>query len=220
MNRQSCARVWFVAILLALVVSGCATSLMGTTKGRVSEGNYYSPLENFVLPLPTPMFGDVRIQDRNDAQSGLVSVLDDMGNNEGVTYVSLSGEAGTIQILPEGVDSVYRSFVYEYVLPGLFQPVSPQSKVVHEEFLDSRPDRAFFAIAVIPGASSLMDGKTGKLVESVRALLAFDDGKYMYMLHLEMNTGLSRVNSDSLTEGDLAGARSALKTMRASIRFQ
>ena len=64
-------------VIPLLLLSGCAT-----TKGKVSDGSYHAPLGNFVLPLDR---GNIRIQDKNDARSGMVSVLDDMGNNEGIT---------------------------------------------------------------------------------------------------------------------------------------
>ena len=222
MSHRRFARALLVGIAIPLFLSGCAGIPTSTTKGKVSDGSYYSPLGNFVVPLPTPLFGSVRINDRNDADSGMVSLLDDAGNNEGVTYVSLESESGPVEIVPERRDAVYRSFVFDYVLPNLFQPVSPQSKVVHEEFLDSGPDRAFFAVAVIPGASSIMDAKTGVKLDSVRGLLVFDKGRFMYMLHREMRTAFDKLgaDSDSLSEKDLAAAKNALKILRASIRFQ
>jgi len=95
-----------------------------------------------------------------------------------------------------------------------------QSKIVHEEFLGSDLDRAFFAVAVIPEASSIMDPKMGKKWDSVRALLVFDKNKFMYMLHSEINTVLDPVHAASLTDKDLEAARKAMQRMRASIRFQ
>jgi hypothetical protein len=67
----------------------------------------------------------------------MVSVLDDMGNNEGITYVSLPANAEAVHNDPAKMDSAYRGFVHDYALPALFRPVSAQSKIVHEEFLGS-----------------------------------------------------------------------------------
>lgn len=116
-------------VIPLLLLSGCAT-----TKGKVSDGSYHAPLGNFVLPLDR---GNIRIQDKNDARSGMVSVLDDMGNNEGITYVSLPANAEAVHNDPARMDSAYRGFVHDYALPALFRPVAAQSKIVHEEFLGS-----------------------------------------------------------------------------------
>ena len=86
--------------------------------------------------------------------------------------------------------------------------------------LGSGLDRAFFAVAVIPVASSVVDAKTGKRWDSVRALLVFDKNKFMYMLHSEINTVFDPVNAASLTNKDLEAARKRMQRMRGSIRFQ
>ena len=211
-SRKSTKLLFFGTVIPLLFLSGCAT-----TKGKVSDGSYYAPLGNFVLPLDR---GNIRIQDKNDARSGMVSVLDDMGNNEGITYVGLPANAEAVHNDPEKRDSAYRGFVRDYALPDLFRPVSAQSKIVHEEFLGSDLDRAFFAVAVIPEASSIMDPKMGKKWDSVRALLVFDKNKFMYMLHSEINTVLDPVHAASLTDKDLEAARKKMQRMRASIRFQ
>jgi len=170
-----------------------------------------------VLPIDR---GNIRVQDRNDERSGLVSVLDDMGNNSGVTYVLLPANAEAVRSDPARLDAACRGFVHEYALPALFRPVSPQSKIVHEEFLGTGPDRAFFAVATIPEASSIMDLKTGRRQDSVRSLLVFDKNKYMYMLHSEMNTVFDPVNAAALTSKDLDAARKKMQRMRESVRFQ
>ena len=73
---------------------------------------------------------------------------------------------------------------------------------------------------MIPEASSVMDGRTGKRRDSVRALLVFDKNKFMYMLHSEINTVFDPVNAASLTKSDLGAARSKMLRMRGSVRFQ
>jgi len=218
MNHGKSTYSLLVGFLIPLVLlSGCAT-----TKGKVSDGNYYAPLNNFVMPLPRPFIGGLRIQDRNDPDGGLVSALDDMGNNQGVTYLRLPANPEALLSDPAKRDSAYRGFVHDYALPNLYRPVSPQSKLVHEEFLYSGQDRAFFAVVVFPELSSVMDAKTGKRADSARALMVFDKNGFMYMLHTEMITALTfrKVNPASLTNSDLEAARSNLQRMRASIRFQ
>jgi len=220
MNSGKSTNVLFFGIVIPLLfLSGCAS-----TKGTVSDGKYYAPLNNFVMPLPPQSgfggFGGVKVEDKNDAVGGMVSVLDAAGYNEGITYASLPASSETVLTDPLKRDSAFRGFVYDYALPSLFRPVSAQSKVVHEEFLGSGPDRAFLAIVVIPEASSVMNAKTGKRWDSVRSLLVFDKSRFMYMLHSEMVTALFQVNATSLTNKDLEAARKNMQRMRASIRFQ
>jgi hypothetical protein len=96
---------------------------------------------------------------------------------------------------------------------------APLGNFVLEEVLGSGPERAFFAVAVLPEASSVVDGSTGKKWDSVRALLVFDENGFMYMLHSEINTVFDPVKADSLKEKDLESARRAVQSLRASIRF-
>ena len=206
-------RLLRAGILALLVLSGCAT----TTQGRVPDGNYYAPLGNFVLPIVP---GNARIQDQSDEQGGMISVLDDMGNNEGVTYVALPAGGEAVMMDPARRDAAYRGFVHDYALPGLYRPISAQSAVVHEEFIGSQRDRAFFAVAVIPQASSVLDASTGKKWDSVRALLVFHENQFMYMLHSEINTVLDPVDAASLTDDDLVPARKKMQRLRESIRFR
>src|SRR3989344_4408759 len=195
---------------IALPGSPRVERIGASTEGKVPGESYYAPLGNFVLPLDR---GNIRIQDNNDARSGIVSVLDDMGNNHGITYAGLPANAEAVLSDPAKRDPAYRGFVHDYVLPTYFRPISAQSKIVHEEFLSSGLDRAFFAVAVIPEASSAMDAKTGKRWDSVRALLVFYNNNFMYMLHSEINTVFGPVNAASLTNKDMEAARKKMQRM-------
>jgi hypothetical protein len=113
MNREKSMSLALLGVIIpVLVLAGCAT-----TRGKVSNGSYYAPLGNFVLPLDR---GNIRIQDRNDDRSGMVSILDDMGNNQGITYVGLTASADDLRGDLARRDSAYRGFVHDYALPALF----------------------------------------------------------------------------------------------------
>lgn len=213
MNDRSLRSVLSCGFGVALLLSSGCSAL----EGKVSDGNYYAPDGTFVLPLDR---GNVHVQDQKDELGGAVAVADDMGSNDGVTYVRLPSSAQEVLSDPAKRDNAYRGFVHDYALPSLFRPASAQSKIVNEEFLGSGSDRAFFAIAVIPGYSPAMDMKTGKRWDSVRALLVFEKSKVMYMLHSEINTVLDQVNAASLTDKNLESAHKKMQRMRASIRFQ
>jgi hypothetical protein len=195
-----------------LILAACAT-----TAGKVSDGNYYAPNGNFVLPVDR---GNVKVQDRLVDRGGLVSVVDDMGNNYGVTYLLLPSTSADLHGDPAKLDAELSSFVHDYALTSLYRPASPQSKVDHEEFLGTGPDRALFAVATLPGTSSVMDGKTGKRWDSIRSLLVFDKNGYVYMLHSEMNTVFGPIGAAGPTSKDLELAHKAMRRLRESIHFQ
>ena len=194
--------------------AGCVT-----THGRVANGNYVAPLNNFSMALPRPALGSLQIRDESDPEGGAVSFLDDVGNNQGVTYALLPDKAAEAHRDPTKRDAIYRSFVHDYALPSLFIPISSRSRIVREEFLDGDQGRSYFAVVVIPEASSLVDAQSGKRSDSVRALLVFDAKRFIYMIHADMVTAFSTINVDSLTDKEIGAARDRVQSLRASMRI-
>lgn len=214
MKRYRFAFLTVFKILIPLLfVSGCAT-----TKGRISGGNYHAPLSNFVMPLPKGV--GLRIQDNYDKDGGMVSFHDDFGNNQGVTYLRLPANADSVHADPTKRDAAYRGFVHDYAMPSLFRPVSSQSKVVAEEFLGAGPERAYFAVVVIPEGSTLMDLKTKKRLDSFRGVLVFDEKGFMYMLSSEMSSVFEKTDPSSMDDKRLKAAQNTLQHMRKAISFQ
>jgi hypothetical protein len=203
---------------LALVAAlGFATACLAGP-GRVADGKYYGPLDNFVVPLPR--LAGLRVQDESDQTGGMVAFHGDLGGNRGVTYVRL----------PEGMDAAlsdaarrdatYRSFVHDYALASLFRRASPQAKVVWEEPVNQGAERALFVVVDIPGASTLLDAKTNKRLNSVRALLVFHRHDFIYMLSDELNSALESVDPAALGNERLLAARVGLEAMRAEMSFR
>lgn len=192
-----------------------------TTKGRVDEGQYYSPLDNFSMPLRNAM--GLRIQDDNDADGGRVSFPDDWGYLEAVTYLRIPAEATAALNDPEQRAAIYRSFINDYAMQTLFLQASPQSAVVRDEFIDASGSKAYFAIVNIPGASAMIDPQQKKKkkqrLDSVRALLVFDKNGFMYMLESEMNYSISQASASSLSTSQVERAQETLRKLRESMTF-
>jgi len=200
-----------------------ASPAVAATKGRVDAGQYHSPLDNFSMPLRNAM--GLRIQDDNDTDGGRVALPDDWGYLEAVTYLRIP--AGRIAALndPEQRDAIYRSFINDYAMPALFLPASPQSAVVRDEFIEENGKQAYFVIVSVPGASAMVDGtkkkkKAKPRLDSVRALLVFDENGFMYMLESEMNYSVSPASAGTLNASQVERAQNTLRKLKESITFR
>lgn len=160
---------------LVLVVTGCAT-----TKGKVTAGRYYAPSSNFNMTVPN--FVQPRIQDDYDESGGYVSFIGQLGGLSSVFYERLPAEVKAIASDPNRQESVYRAYLHEQAMPNIFRRASPQSSLLHEEVLGAGADKAYFAVVMIPEASNSFDVKANRRFDSVRGLLIFIEGAYLYML--------------------------------------
>ena len=203
---------------LALVAALGFATACHAGPGRVADGKYYAPLDNFVVPVPG--FVGLRVQDESDQTGGMVAFHGDLGGNRGVTYVRLPEGMDQAMSSEARRDATYRSFVHDYALSSLFRRASPQAKIVWEESVNQGEERALFAVVDIPGASTLLDAKTGKRLDSVRALLVFHRHDFIYMVSDELNSALESVDPAALGNERLLAARVALEAMRAEMTFR
>jgi len=174
---------FLIAVGLCLIV-GCA--------GYNSRKMYSSPHGNFDSPIPdTGMFTyePARIQEDSDDIGGRVVFYDDLFFNirRSVTYRRLPAGSDTALRDAAEREAAVRGFFHEYVLPELFMPVSPYTEILTEEIIGTGDAVEFFAVVRIPGGSILTDG-TCKRLDSIRALLIFPHGRYMYMLGFDNMT--------------------------------
>ena len=219
------ARAW-VPIMIALF-AGCGGStgvqpsgpLTGTTAvGKVSDGLYHSPLNNFTVPVP--QWRGLRIQDRSDNDFAVVSFLDRSDFPAplwSIATLRLTPDSEPIINDPSKRDAAYRRFLTGFV----FRNVTPQTTIVHEEFLDETSNRFYFAVVNIPEAhTALHDPIKGKQADSVSALLIFYNKGFMYMVRNEMKTILNAdLNPSALRATDLESARKTLLRIRGTMRF-
>lgn len=195
---------------------------IATAAGKIADGVYFSPLNNFTVPVPN--WRGLKIQDHNDSDFAIVSFLD-RGDFPAplwsVVSLRLTPEQEPILNDPSKRDSTYRSFLTGFAMPHLFQNVAPKTTIVHEEFLDQTDGRFYFAVVNIPeGHTALHDGQKGKQADSVSGLLIFYNKGFMYMVRSEMKTVFNaNLNPSSLSPKDLESARRALLRIRGTMRF-
>ena len=200
-------------LIVSLVAAGCAT-----TKGKISNGNYDSPMGNFSLSLPN--FAGLKVQDEKDEYGGRVSMHGSFGGQQAVTYLRLPESVNFLHQDSAEKDAAYRSFVTDVMMPELFVRASPQAKIIHEEYLYKDDKRAYFAVVNIPEGSVLVDMKNNKRLDSVRGLLVFSKNGFMYMLESEMNSILSPINPSNLSRKEIEFSQASLNEIRNSITFK
>jgi hypothetical protein len=160
---------------LSLFLGGCAT-----TRGQIADGRYLSPLSNFSVPIPDGL--GLRVQEEGTTEGGGVAFHDDLGNLKSIFCLHLSPETLKAQNDPIKQRAILVSFLNDFAMPILFEPVSPRANVLHREHLDAGDFNAYFAIVEIPGGSTMFDVKANKRYDTKRGLLIFVKGEFMYML--------------------------------------
>jgi hypothetical protein len=205
-------------VLLCLFVLEIATAA-----GKVSDGVYLSPLNNFTVPAPD--WRNLKIQDRNDDDFAIVSFLD-RGDFfpaplQSIVTLRLTADVEAVFLDPSKKDALLQSFLTGFLIPHLFQNVAPRTTIVHGELLDEGGRRFYFAVANIPEAHTFLHNpKKGKQDDSVSGLLIFHNKGFMYMVRIEMKT-LSNVGLDpsSLSPKDLESARKSLLRIMGTMKF-
>jgi hypothetical protein len=201
----------------------CTGGLGGAiAAGKVSDGVYFSPLNNFTIPVPN--WRGLKIQDRNDDDFAIVSFLD-RGDfpaaPQSIATLRLTADVEPIFLDPSKRDAAIQGFLTGFVVPNLFQNVSPQTAIVHGEFLDEGERRLHFAVAHIPeGHAFLRNPKKGKQEDSVSGLLIFHNRGFMYMVRVEMKTLFNvGLNPSSLSPKDLESAQKSLLRIMGTMKF-
>ena len=174
---------FLIAVSLCFIV-GCA--------GFHSPNLYSSPHGNFDVPvLDSGLFSykPARVQEDSDNLGGRVVFYDDgfFRLHRSITYRRLPADADGILSDAGKREAAVRGFFYDYALPELFEPVSRDTEILLEEIIWTGSAVEYFAVIRIPEGSILTDG-AGKRLDSIRALLIFPHGKYMYMLGFDNMT--------------------------------
>lgn len=163
----------FVAI--SLFLGGCAM-----TSGQIADGRYFSPSNNFSVPIPDGL--GLRVQEESTTEGGGVAFHDDLGNLKSIFYLRLSPETLKTQNDSIKQRAILVSFLDDFAMPNLFKPVSPGANILHREHLNVGDYNAYFAIVEIPGGSTMFDVGANKKLDTRRGLLIFVNGRFMYML--------------------------------------
>jgi len=182
--------------LLACLLGTAA--LIGGTMGKVKKGVYYSPEQNFNVPVGRGMFGSMKVDDSYDKSgAGAVSFHDDFGSNTGIHYMRIPPEVVAKFDAAEHPDQLLSNWLNNLAMPGWFRHASPDSRVLHETAAQFEKMDVLLAVVEIPGGSAMvvMDKSGNRRQDSRKGLIIFRRGKYVYMLTTEEQTPFSSMNS-------------------------
>jgi hypothetical protein len=169
-----------VVVVISLALGLGATPLYAQKAGKL----FTSPLKNFTVVVPE--FGsvglgpdDTKVQKQNNKEGGTVSFMNGAGRLLRIDYTRLL--TGTT--LP--TDSAELQVFHHKALEDQILRTNPSSLLSERAYvLDDAP--MLLALVSFPAGSSLQDAVTGKHMDSVRAVLIFARGGFLYMLHAEL----------------------------------
>lgn len=210
----------FATVLLTLAVS--LTAATAWAAGKVVDGYYHSPFNNFSVTVP--QWRGLTIQDRNDADFAIVTFLDRSdipAPLRSIICLRLPADAEPMLETQEKRDVLYQRFFYGFALPAVFQSVAPRTSVAQQELIGDGEARFYFAVINIPEAhTALRNPRENKQEDSVSALLIFHNKGFMYLLRTEMKSIFNpTLKASSLTPGELESARKALMQIKDAMRF-
>lgn len=210
-----------VAMLLSLSVAAAHA------KDKVKS--FKSPLKNFEVAPPQYCLGTHTQLERDD-EAGSVSFTSDLGELNRIDYFRVQGElAATLA----GPDSVARNGFFQQAIDNML--AENGAAVLSESPMEVGGVDAHFTVARFPRAAAVesMVWKDGKQVQeradSIRGLLVFFRGGYLYILHCEVGIDFAAMwplcdfppSGPSLEpeQRDLA-ARNGVEQLYASIKFK
>jgi hypothetical protein len=165
------------AVFFALVSAGC-----GTLSGKIVNGEYIPPLQNFSVTIP-PGFTSGQLAMVQD------SYVDAYGGKAGTaTFSNVLGGLRSVWYFPialvpdaasHGKDA-YRGLFKGPIFGGIILPNIPRATYVSEEFIDFNAREAFFAVVDMPEGSNVAVG--GRRQDAVRGFVVFATKDYFYML--------------------------------------
>jgi hypothetical protein len=129
-----------------------------------------------------------------------------------ITYRRLTEDSDGVLNDVDKRKAAVRSFLHDYALPELFQPVSEDTEILLEEFVGTSKATEYFAVIRIP-AGAIERNALGERLDSIRALLIFPYENYMYMLGFDNMTVISLLFPPDDSDGkiDLVEYRSQPK---------
>lgn len=170
---------------LVVVVTSLVIGLGGTLAYAEKPGKLFkSPLKNFSVVVPD--FGSLgfgtdgtKVQKQNNKDIGTVSFMNDAGRLLRIDYTRLP--TGTV--LP--TESVELQAYHHKALEDQILGANSSSLLSEQAYvLDDAP--MLLALVSFPAGSTLHDQVTGQRRDSVRAVLIFARGGFLYFLHAEL----------------------------------
>ena len=174
-------------VCFAMAVLGGGLAFGSSLKGKLKKNVYYSPANNFSVPVPSGLMG-MRVNDDFDEPGiGLVSFHDDFGNQQGIHYMVMPAGAQAKLQAQETRDAELSRWLKEFALPVWFLHPFPNSRVIHEASDSFEGMTVLLAKLEIPEGSSTVIFEQGKQrhMDSRRGLVIFTKGRFIYMLTKE-----------------------------------
>ena len=174
-------RRFLFCLLFLLFTSGVGYS---GPIGKIKNHTYYSPADNFHVPIPEG-FG-VKVNDMFEKENGLgsVSFHDDFGQNNVIHYFRVPAEVLLKLDTDETKHQKLQGWLHNVVMPTWLSTVSPDCKLLRETSGTFEEMPAVFAMVSLPGGSTLMITRNGETHRgnSRRGLVLFFKGSWLYML--------------------------------------
>jgi len=189
---------------IGLAVQLTPSSLQGQKPGQP----YVSPLKNFSITVPNYAFG-TKVQKSNKGDGGFVVFIGGFGDLERIEYVRVDSAAIAAQ------DSATRLLLYEGVLDNVV--TANHAQILAAEPLSGPGETQLYALVQFPEASQVVDGKTGKRMDSFRGVLVLTRGAFLYMLYVEAG-GLFGAGEPG--EKQVARGKDAVQRLLGEISFQ
>src|SRR5213596_105199 len=140
---------------IGLAVQLTPSSLQGQKPGQP----YVSPLKNFSITVPNYAFG-TKVQKSNKGDGGFVVFIGGFGDLERIECGRVDSAAIAAQ------DSATRLLLYEGVLDNVV--TANHAQILAAEPLSGPGETQLYALVQFPEASQVVDGKTGKRMDSPR----------------------------------------------------
>ena len=197
-TSRSCLVFLSAMCIFALVAT---TIFASSLKGKIKKNVYYSPANNFSVPVPPGM--GMRVNDGYDKSgTGAVSFHDDFGRQMGIHYMPVPAEVLPSLTSPDTREAALKGWLREGAMKTWFLPAIPKARVIHEEMDAFEGILALKAMVSLPEGSTttVMDSRGQRRLDSYRELIIFPKGKYVYMLTTETVTGFMAALPDSQKE--------------------
>ncbi len=188
-------RGWAVLFVVSLAVGlGFAGSLQGKVKSHV----YYSPANNFTVPIPHGTSQKwSRVEDSFSSDGGpggrpvgVVSFPDDAGFLLGIHYTMMPEQAMARLQAPDTREEALKAWLHEGAMPFWYLRASPQSRITREAMSTFEGMPVLLAMVVIPEGSAVMTTATQKRMDSRLGLIIFPKGQFVYLLSTETVTAM------------------------------
>jgi len=215
---------FLVYLCVSLLALSTGSAVARSLKGKVKKGVYYSPANNFTVPVTKGW--DVKVNDSYDKKKGIgaVSMHDVLGSLDSIHYMMVPPEfQARIQEM-ENKEHFLLDWLQKELIPGWYLPAAPESRILREATGPFEGMPAAFALVDIPGGShiavtSTSDGKTRR-ADSCRGLVVFLKGRYIYSIATETTSAVCKKEAGAV-EPDKNGMpfAEALRTFYKSIAF-